>query len=294
MYRLISVGLSIIMLVGCISPLPQREKLREQPSAFGTIVHPMGLPVTGTVKLKPFSRIVSNGFHTLDIQANQNEYSIEITADKEILRYVKADVRNGTLYISMEPNLTYDNPGPIKIVVKTRYLTYLDIKGNTPVNIVGLQQSEGLSMSSSTNSSVKLLGTMCLKKIDYRGNGCFSAYFVNSNRLTIHGEGCGKIFLVGQACRVDAEVFDSVILDLKYLHTKTAYINTSDYARAEVSVYDSLNMLASGHSNIYYYITPRFVAPYMRDSAVIASQIMPERFCSPYGPFCETPCECNY
>lgn len=267
-------------MLGC-TPLPQPH--RDMELDYRSI-HPIGLPITATVKLKPFNRIISNGFYTLTILTGQPDYSIEITGDKQIVEQVVAKVCRNTLQIHMQDR-NYICPGKLEIVVRMRCLNYLKKCGCGSVHAPNLQ-SRGLVVDDNGSGALHLGGHYDIREINFRGNSKFKSYWIDSDKLKITAEGNSVIFLAGRVKRLDVVAYDYSYLDLKYLRAETAYIDTLDYSRADVAVSGTANFLASGHSYIYYFIHPCFLGAYMRESGSIAGRVYSDRFCSDKSPFC--------
>lgn len=165
-------------------------------------------------------------------------------------------------------SLIIDGPGNVTLDGHDIDLRYLQVAGPAVVNICGVNSCL-LNVRQEDSSVVNLRGAAILQSLDFNGSGSFSLYWVNSNYIRIIAGGCGKISLAGVGCRLDATLYDRVCLAAKSLRVQQAFVNTDDYAQANVWVKDSLSTVARGCSNIYFYKKPAFLGKYNNPPATI-------------------------
>jgi hypothetical protein len=116
---------------------------------------------------------------------------------------------------------------------------------------------------------VNLYGFMNLREIDMIKTGPVHMYWLNSPILTIRAKDHSQLFLAGVANTYNFVLDDHSHLDARYLRVKKGFVKTNQQAKAEITVEDSLNAMASGQSNIYYYHQPKLIGRYYRDQGSI-------------------------
>lgn len=136
------------------------------------------------------------------------------------------------------------------------------------VDIDGLR-TDNLLMWVRQSGTVNLHGIVGLRELDTAETGDINIYWINSPLLTVRINRHTHLFLAGVSDTMAAYLQDQSKLDAKYLRTQTGFIETSGNSEAAVTVLDSLNALAAGNSNIYYYQQPRLVGKYYRDNGSI-------------------------
>lgn len=102
----------------------------------------------------------------------------------------------------------------------------------------------------------------CLRRFSYRGPGKVEINDVNTDHLTLNLEENGYVYIAGRATRFDATVSGAGRLNAKFLYARTAFINTVEFAQAEIASNGSISALAADNSDIYYYDNPDLVAKY--------------------------------
>lgn len=285
MIRLLIICLTL-MIAACTHPQTSRSI---HANDILMHIHQEGIPVVGKVNLKPFSTIETDGFYNLQVISNQQRYAVEITGDKAIVEHVQVRVKDKVLHLTMHPDFIYDDTGPLSVKVYVPSLKHLRYSGNGEITISQMQNDEdGLVVDSTGSGTVNLYGDINLTQLNTSGSGTTNIYWVNTCRLIVRAEGNSKIFLGGMATNLDAELQERACLNARFLRVKIGYINTTDRAHADVSVNDSLNMLASGSSSIFYYLKPHFIAPYMGCSGLIVSKATdPCCYCQTPDVFCD-------
>jgi len=161
-----------------------------------------------------------------------------------------------------------NNQAEVNLNGKQIYLQQLIQSGRGPVTISGVD-SNALFIKSTSGSPIELTGTVNLRSLTYEGNGRLHVYWLNSPYLRVHSSGSNYIMLAGITTMLDAVVSGRNYLDAKHLHAQQAFVNTADNARADVWIRQSLNALATGNSNIYYYHPAKIQGIYMHTSGSV-------------------------
>lgn len=262
-FALATSTLLLFTVMGCAT-YPSSSASR--PHTMG--IHQIGIPVSGKVALKPFNTIDTHGFFDVNITTGKQVYQVEVVGDKAIVEQVVLKVKNRALHISMPPDLNFYDTGPVAVNVEMPTLNHLYYSGTG--NVTGnIPNNRALTVDAHGSGNVKLLGEICLKRLTQSGSNNVTVYWINSPGLSVNSEGKSEAFLAGKVDQLDVTLYQSAHLNARYLRAERAYINTTKNSVAEVSVTDSLNALASGNSNIYYFRNPRYIAPYMRDNGAV-------------------------
>lgn len=141
-----------------------------------------------------------------------------------------------------------------------------------------------LRVSIQDSGPVALGGMMGLRELVVSHSGLVSIAWVNSAEVRVNLAGSQRVYLAGVADLLSSSVTDSAFLEAKYLRLHKAFIHTQANGRAEVSVDDSLNAYAQGHSTIAYYQQPHLLARYYQQYGAIL-------FMGDKPPVCSAP-EC--
>lgn len=243
----------------------------------------------------PFYAINVTGPYAVQITRDQSRPALELVGDADSLANVYAAVKDGVLYLGMQPKYT---PGPnSSLVAKVKAcpsfkqflysgnsnvtvaglsgLLYVDARGSGTVLIAGKDvdlrdlrvagtnnvhvlgvKSNLLNVQDSGSGKVNVYGTMVLQNLIYDGQGPLTLYWIDSSNIKVIGAGRGRIFLAGTGGLLDATLSKHTYFDAKYLKVNRAFISTRDSARADVWAKCSLSALATDKSNIYYYHDP--------------------------------------
>lgn len=279
-----------------------------------------------TFRADNFDTISVTGPINVEIVHNSNIPSLTLTGDSYSIACAYAAVINGTLYLSMpqgympdsnsrinaivnNPNvtrilyagtgqvtstniqgplsITANGTGTLVLVGKDLDLRYLQVGGSNNVHILGIN-SGLLTVDDSSTGKVNLGGTMVLQSVNYNGSGPLSIYWITSSDVTVRGHGSGRVFLAGVAGLLDVSIYDHMHLDARYLRVKRAFVNTNDYAQADIWTSCSESSLALDSSNIYYFNNKGFRGDYMDPPAAVLNMadIDPENLPMPKPPCC--------
>lgn len=268
--------------------------------AVNTVAHTNTGAFVEKFKAQPFSAIDINGPINVQIQAGQTQPALELIGDRTSLAYLYAAVKNGVLYLGLQPGaqaqtsnilakvsvprlnqiryagsgnvvgdhlsgpLTLASGGTGTVILLGSNLDLQDLwvtnAGN--IHILGIK-SDQLNINDAGSGKINLGGNMVLNNLNYQGTGPLSIEWVNSSKINVTGSGRGKIFLAGIADQLDATLSNHVVMDAKYLHAEKGFINTREGARADVWTRYNLSALATQGSHIYYYHDSQMVGGYM-------------------------------
>lgn len=193
-------------------------------------VHGSGHPATeNRTVTNDFNRLeVSGGFKVILKQDSSGK--VGITADDNVLKYIKTKNDGGTLKIYTHKNIC--NGGDMTVTIGVKNLEQIRASGATELSAVGKLVCKDLEFHLSGVSKVNL--------------------DLNAANVTVEGSGDTELQLSGQATSNHLDIsgvakihaFDFVVSDYD--------ISTSGASHCEINVLHSLNVSSSGASEIKY------------------------------------------
>ncbi len=182
-------------------------------------------------------------------------------------------------------NLLVNNDGETWISGKKLPLHYLKDSGHGPITVSHMLTND-LIIHMGGKGVVNLRGIANLRRLVYDGEGALNMYWLSSCDVDIIGSGHASAFIAGVADHANIVLSGKAYLNSRYLRAKKEYIKTHGYSRADVTAQRVLNALATGHSNVYYYMRPEVaLGRYMKDHGAILSMHNLKRTCTAPMPF---------
>ena len=192
-------------------------------------VHGSGHPGTETRKVTDFTKLdVSGGFKI--VLKQDSSLTLSITADDNLLKYVKTNVDGNVLHIYTKKNMC--NSGPMIVNVGVRNLE--ELKGTGAIEVTGD-------------------GKLVTKDIAFKLAGASKVTLdLNAANVTTEGSGATELYLTGQASshHIDmsgvgkVHAYDFVVGDYS--------IETSGAGECQINVLHSLDVHSSGASDVKY------------------------------------------
>jgi hypothetical protein len=204
-------------------------------SACQGVVLGSGDPETRTFDYTDFTRIEAhNGFHVEITESSS--YSIEVTTDDNVWKYLDVSKDGDTLVIEFEWNRSYTN------VIKEAVITLPDVEG---IQLSGGSQAEVDGFDSLNDFSAKLSGGSRLE-------GTITADDTDLNlsggsRITLSGSGDNLVIDSSGGSRVNLEDFS----------VNDADINISGGGFADIRMFGVLDANLSGGSSVIYSGDPK-------------------------------------
>lgn len=169
--------------------------------------------------VEAFQKVSLNGNYDVILIDNMPQY-LALTADSNILNYLTTKVRNKTLELGIQPNVS----------LITKELPFVQI--NVPQ----------------------------LQEINIAGSGRINASKVTADTLIIHLSGKGHFNVSGTANKVVINADGSSEVNASDLVAKQVDINLSGSGRVSVHASDQLNVNVSGSGLVEYYGSPTKVS----------------------------------
>jgi len=200
-------------------------------------VHGSGKQQSEDRKVGDFSQIsISGGYHV--ILKQDSSFSVKITADDNLLKYIKTNVTGDRLRIYSKKN--FCNTGEIVVSIGVKNLEEVKASGAVEVESDGKIHTQDLRLKLSGATKV----TMDL----------------NAANVTTTGSGSTELYLKGQATSHNIDLSGSGNVHAFDFVVGSCEIQTSGVGESEVNVLNSLNVHSSGASEVKYKGNPSNVS----------------------------------
>ncbi|MPQ48478.1 hypothetical protein GCQ56_15845 [Marinifilum sp. N1E240] len=202
-------------------------------------VYADGIKGNGNVKsedreVSNFDAIKINGAYTIYL-SQDDDYSLRIVADENLLDIITSKVKNNVLYISNEKSIYKSKE--LKLYIGFKHLS--KIKANGAISLKSDQ-------------------ILRFDKIDIEINGASSADLeLSANRLSIDNSGASTIKLAGKCEEVDIDISGAGSVNAIALKAKKGTIDISGVGSGKVFVEEELRVSISGIGSVKYKGDPR-------------------------------------
>jgi len=198
-------------------------------SCMFNCVHGSGNQRSEDRKVGDFSQItISGGYHV--VLKQDSSFSIKITADDNLLKYIKTNVTGDRLHIYSKRN--FCNNGEILVNIGIKNLEEVKASGAVEVESDGKIHTQDLRFKLSGVTKV----TMEL----------------NAANVTTSGSGATELYLKGQASSHHIDISGSGKVHAFDFVVGSCEIQTSGVGESEVNVLNSLSVHSSGASEVKY------------------------------------------
>lgn len=204
----------------------------KQNPAMRTELPLTGIVTSNTQSFPSFDTVAVTGPYDVDINVSSDPYGVghvTMTGDSGLVNYSHDYVENHTLRIYLDPSYTYNPNVHVKVTIDTPTLSTISI----------------------------------------HDGGKIVAQNIRTGHFTVQQQDTSYVALSGAVGRFDATVTGKGRLNAKCLQAEAIFVNTTDYAQAEILGQQGVSALATGQSDIYYYSTPEMTAPYQRQSGSV-------------------------
>ena len=217
------VSLTALLLTAC--GLPVRYTEVRGSGQLATIMRP--LPAINAVELDGVGKLV--------IQQGERT-SLEITAEDNLINYLKTVPRGTILHIFIEDHVNLRPTG--EIIYR---LTVADLRR---VTAGGLGQIE--------------IQPLRVNRLDVRlsGNNSVVIYGITADRFSLDASGLGDIEITGSVDSQDVRISGMGNYESGSLRSRKALVDISGAGSALLWVTDAMNVKLSGAGNIQYYGSP--------------------------------------
>ncbi|EKE00589.1 MAG: hypothetical protein ACD_21C00323G0004 [uncultured bacterium] len=184
------------------------------------------------------------------IELANGSYAASITGIKESLNGYQFNIKDQVLYVG-----TTASASNVAIKLFAPGLKNLTVTDNATINAKNFKTA-GLNVLAKNNGTINLEGQYAVNKLYQLGNGRINISWIDSEKLFIDSDSKGPIYLAGIVNSMVIKLTHNAYLDARYLRAQKASVFTTDNARADVLVLDTLGAFAIDKSNIYYYKRP--------------------------------------
>lgn len=239
MKRLLIAATVLIFTIGC----HKAPVLSMQQISFEREI------ITQKYSFQPFKSIVLNGNATVELV--NGSYAASITDSRENLQKYQFNVISKVLYVTA-PISASDTA--IKLFAPG--LKSITVAGNSAVDAKDFKTSS-LTVTAKDNGTINLDGQYIIDKIFQCGNGRIDISWINSDSLFVDSLSSGPIYLAGVVNDMVVKLMHNAQFDARYLRAQKASVFTTDNARADILVLDTLGAFAIDDSNIFYHKRPQ-------------------------------------
>lgn len=202
-------------------------------------ITPSDVNISENRDVSGFDAIEFSTFGKMNIMQGGVE-SLNISGPDNLVPEIRTTVRNGTLIIETDENLTIR---PINNEIELIFTLVVDDLTSLAISGLGDVQIEPLTTSSMT--------------IDMSGAGMLVQNQITTDRLNIDISGLGDIEVSGQAAQAEIEISGAGSVDAPDLRIQTAEINVSGLGGATLWVTEQLTGDISGAGSVSYYGNPQ-------------------------------------
>jgi len=198
-------------------------------SCFMNCVHGSGNETTENRTVSDFTSIdISGGFKV--ILKQDSSLALKITADDNLLKYIKTTVNGGRLHIYTRRSVC--NNGEMTINIGIRHLEELKASGGIEV--------EGDGRITTQDMHFRLAGATKI------------TMDINAANVTTSGSGSTELNLKGQASSHDIDLSGSGKVNALDFVVGNCEIHTTGVGESNVNVLHSLNIHSTGASDVKY------------------------------------------
>jgi hypothetical protein len=200
-------------------------------------VHGSGHQVSENRKVGAFSRIsISGGYHV--ILRQDSSFSIKITADDNLLKFIKTKLEGDELQVYNHKN--FCNEGELMVYIGVKDLEAVKASGGVEVESDGTIHTKDLhfDLSGATKVTMEL----------------------NADHITTSGSGATELNLKGEATANDVDISGVANVHAFDLVVSSCDIQTSGMGNCEVNVLKTLHIHSSGASDVKYKGNPSDVS----------------------------------
>ncbi|HZY39581.1 MAG TPA: head GIN domain-containing protein [Mucilaginibacter sp.] len=192
-------------------------------------VHGSGNMKTENRKVGDFNRLSISGVYKVVLKQDSS-LGVTITADDNLLKYIKTTVSGGKLRIYSKRN--FCNEGELTLSIGVRNLEELSASGVVEVNSDGKINAKDMHFDLSGASKITM--------------------DINAANVTTSGEGASELNLKGQATSHNIDLSgDGKVYALDFV-VGSCEIESSGVGHCEVNVLNSLSIHSSGASEVKY------------------------------------------
>lgn len=194
-------------------------------------IKPSGSVTTEARSVGWFDGIEVDDAIELDLVQSTTQ-SVEVTTKANIHQYIVTEIQSGKLIVRIKNNVTIKKNPTIKVKISVADLNSIEAHGA---------------------SKVEVFGSFVTNSIDFEMSGAsrlYGNYILNSGE--IEASGASNINISGQIDYLKADVSGATVLKDFDMVVEDLDIEMSGASIASLTVNGTMNVTASGASNLYY------------------------------------------
>ena len=136
-----------------------------------------------------FSQIDVSSIFQVEVVA-QSEFSVEVEADDNLLQFIRTEVNDGRLEISLSKSVKTSNP--LRVRISAPNIDRIEASGASRVTVSNLKNSE-ISLDTSGASKINLSGETSKLTVDVSGASQIDAGSLSTNAANIDASGASYV-----------------------------------------------------------------------------------------------------
>jgi hypothetical protein len=148
-----------------------------------------GQMATESRSVGEFSQIDVSSIFQVEVVA-QSEFSVEVEADDNLLQFIRTDVRDGRLEISLSKSVKTSNP--MRVRISAPNIDRVEASGASKVNVSNLRNSQ-ITLDTSGASKINLSGETSKLIVDVSGASSIDAGSLATGTAIIDASGASKV-----------------------------------------------------------------------------------------------------
>jgi hypothetical protein len=181
-------------------------------ACYVAAVRGSGNVVTDTRAVTGFSAVEFGGMGRLIIEQNGRE-ALTITADDNLLQFLRSEVRNGTLRIGVEGFANIDPSSDLTYRLSVKNLESITVRGGAEVEARGVKTDE-LSIKVNGAGQITIAGVATRQNVTVNGAAEYRAAEFKTSDTTIRISGAGEAVVAAERT-LDVQITGAA--DVEYL-----------------------------------------------------------------------------
>lgn len=238
------LGIAALLLVGSLL-------LTGCPAGPLQTITAMGRTVTQEMEITDFDRLQIS--HAFAVEVRQGEtYRVVIEVDEAVLPHLQVDRQGSTLRIGIEPGWRiFRGPTTLRAEVTMPALAGLTASGASQVSLTGFRSTATLEIRASGASRVR--GEIDAGDATIGASGASVIELSGAYRdLSVEASGASNVTLDGSGQDLRANASGGSEINLSNLPVADAQVEASGASTIRVQPSGTLDVEASGASNVYY------------------------------------------
>lgn len=218
------------------------------------VVAGSGSTETKTYALSGFSAVHADQGFSVVVKQGES-FSVSVSADDNLVQYLKVEVRGDALYIGLDPAKTYRAPSLMAEVTMPE-LSGAEVTRAADMFVEGFGAADDLRFAVADAGQLNIDGIKAKDAtLEVSGAGKLGGKLKLTGSLTMTAAGASQAILAGTARTVDLKAADASEVSLKSLAAQTATVELTGAAKASVRASKTVNASLAGGSALDYYGT---------------------------------------